>query len=114
MQQAEPAIGSILAFGEVRELLTPATEENGQMLYQRTTWQYDSVGNVVCECRHGGYWSKEGRLEKEEGADLKLQFYYDKRNRRIRVEDGLGAVNRFRYDVQGKLVYEEKSVFRSK
>ena len=80
------------------------------MLYERTTWQYDRCGNVLLEQRHGGYWDKNGVLVKEDGAGLALRFTYDSRNRRIRVEDGLGAVISCRYDVQGKLVYEEKAV----
>ena len=101
---------SYTAFGELKEKLTPALEEDGVMLYERTTWQYDRCGNVLLEQRHGGYWDKNGVLVKEDGAGLALRFTYDSRNRRIRVEDGLGAVISYRYDVQGKLVYEEKAV----
>ena len=101
---------SYTAFGELKEQLTPALEEDGVMLYERITWQYDRCGNVLLEQRHGGYWDKNGVLVKEDGAGLALRFTYDSRNRRIRVEDGLGAVISCRYDVQGKLVYEEKAV----
>lgn len=99
-----------IPFGEVRELLRPAMQLDGEMLYEKTTWQYDACGNLICEQRHGGYWDQESRLVKEEGFDLSLHFSYDKRNRRIRVEDGLGAVICYRYDVQGKLIYEEKAI----
>ena len=101
---------SYTAFGELKEQLKPALEKDGVMLYERTTWQYDRCGNVLLEQRHGGYWDKNGVLVKEDGAGLALRFTYDSRNRRIRVEDGLGAVISCRYDVQGKLVYEEKAV----
>ena len=101
---------SYTAFGELKEQLKPALKKDGVMLYERTTWQYDRCGNVLLEQRHGGYWDSNGVLVKEDGAGLALRFTYDSRNRRIRVEDGLGAVISCHYDVQGKLVYEEKAV----
>ena len=97
-------------YGELKELLRPVEMQDGEILYERTTWQYDSCGNVICEQRHGGYWNREGSLKKEEGTSLSLRFYYDKRNRRIRAEDGMGAVVYYRYDIQGKLIYEEQVI----
>ena len=97
-------------YGELKELLRPVEMQDGEILYERTTWQYDSCGNVICEQRHGGYWNREGSLKKEEDTSLSLRFFYDKRNRRIRAEDGMGAVVYYRYDVQGKLIYEEQVI----
>ena len=98
------------AYGELEELLRPAKEQDGEILYERTTWTYDLTGNLICEQRHGGYWSQESRLLETEGQGLTLCFFYDKRNRRIRAEDGTGAVVCWQYDVQGKPVREERAI----
>ena len=96
--------------GQLQELLEPADERDGEILYRRTAYEYDLNGNMVREQRCGGYWDRNGNLIMADGADLVLQFTYDKRNRRIRAEDGTGAVISCRYDVQGKPVYEERLV----
>ena len=96
--------------GHLQELLEPAGEQDGEILYQRTAYEYDLNGNMVKEQHCGGYWDRDGKLVQTDGAGLTLQFTYDRRNRRIRVEDGTGAAISYRYDVQGKLVHEERLV----
>lgn len=96
--------------GRLREMLQPAKEQEGEILYRRTAYEYDPNGNLTCERRYGGYWGRGGSMAMADGADLILRFAYDRRNRRIRVEDGTGAAICYRYDVQGKLVYEEQAV----
>lgn len=96
--------------GQLCEIYRPVKEKEQELLYQRTTYVYDANGNKISEQRLGGYWSLDGQLKEEEGNGLHLKFSYDKRDRLIRVEDGLGAVIRFRYDVQGKRIYEEKTI----
>lgn len=96
--------------GSLQELLQPTEEGDGEILYRRTAYDYDLNGNMVREQRCGGYWDRNGNLVKTDGADLILQFTYDKRDRRIRVEDGTGAAISYRYDVQGKPVHEERLI----
>jgi RHS repeat-associated protein len=96
--------------GQLCEIYRPVKEKDQELLYQRTTYAYDANGNKIGEQRLGGYWSLDGQLKEEEGNGLHLKFFYDKRDRLNRVEDGLGAVIRFRYDVQGKRIYEEKTI----
>ena len=96
--------------GQLQELLEPVDEQDEELLYRRTAYEYDLNGNMVKEQRCGGYWDRDGSLVKTDGADLTLQFTYDKRDRRTRVEDGTGAVISYRYDVQGKPVCEERLV----
>lgn len=96
--------------GRLQEILQPAMEREGEILYRRTAYEYDLSGNLTCERRYGGYWDRGGSMAMAEGPDLILRFAYDRRNRRIRVEDGTGAAVCYRYDVQGKLVYEEQAV----
>ncbi|MEY8356558.1 RHS repeat-associated core domain-containing protein [Lachnospiraceae bacterium 54-53] len=92
------------------EILRPAKEESGEVYYQKTTFSYDANGNRVEEHRLAGYWGLDGQLIEESGSGLCLKFSYDKRNRLTQAEDGLGAVIRFRYDADGKRIYEEKTV----
>ena len=96
--------------GQLQELLEPVDEQDGETLYRRTAYEYDLNGNMVKEQHCGGYWDRDGSLVKTDGADLTLQFTYDKRDRRTRVEDGTGAVISYRYDVQGKPVHEERLI----
>ena len=92
------------------QMLHPAKEEGTRTLYQRITFSYDENGNKKEEIRHGGYWDKEGKMISEEGTDLCLSFAYDSRNRLIDINDGLGAVVRYRYDVRGNRIYEERQI----
>lgn len=96
--------------GQLCEVYRPFKEKDQEILYQRTTYTYDANGNKTSEQRYGGYWSLDGHLKEEEGTGLHLKFSYDKRDRIIRVADGLGAVIQYRYDVQGKRIYEEKTI----
>lgn len=96
--------------GHLQELLQPMEEQEGEILYRKTIYDYDPNGNLIREQRCGGYWDRYGSMVKADGAGLVLQFAYDKRNRRIRVEDGTGAMVCYRYDVQGKLVFEERVI----
>jgi YD repeat-containing protein len=70
----------------------------------QTECTYDANGNKIGEQHYGGYWSLDGQLE-EEGNSFHLRFTYDKRDPLIRVEDGLGALLWFHYEVQGKRIY---------
>ncbi len=96
--------------GQLLETLRPAKEEEQEVLYQRTTYDYDANGNKISEYRRGGYWSLDGQQKENGGSELRLKYSYDQRDRLISVEDGLGAVIRFSYDVQGKKIYEEKAI----
>ncbi len=92
------------------EVMRPVEEKAGEVLYQRTTYLYNANGNKVEEHRHGGYWSGDGHLIEEDDQGLKLSFIYDKRDRLIQVKDGHGADIIYRYDIQGKRIYEEKVI----
>ena len=96
--------------GRLCETYRPVKENGQEVLYQRTVYTYDANGNKTGEQRYGGYWSLDGQLKEEEGKGLHLKFSYDQRDRLIRAEDGLGAVMQYRYDVQGKRIYEEKTI----
>lgn len=96
--------------GQLLEILRPAKEEEKEVLYQRTTYEYDANGNKISEYRRGGYWSPDGQQKEIGGSELHLKYTYDKRDRLICVEDGMGAVIRFSYDVQGKKICEEKVI----
>lgn len=96
--------------GQLCEVYRPFKEKDQEILYQRAAYTYDANGNKISEQRFGGYWSLDGQIREEGGNGLHLKFSYDKRDRLIRVEDGLGAVIQYRYDVQGKRIYEEKTI----
>ena len=92
------------------QVLRPAEEKDGRILYQKISFSYDENGNKTKEVRHGGYWNEEGNLAGKSGTDLCLTFVYDARNRLIRIKDGLGAAVRYCYDVKGNRIHEERQV----
>ena len=102
--------------GKLIQVLRPAEEKEGQVLYERISFKYYTSGTMVGtadlkeQIRHSGYWSREGKLVKEEGKDLTLQFTYDARNRLIKVEDNVGARIKYSYDVKGNRTCEEKQI----
>jgi len=77
-----------------------------QILYQRISFSYDENGNKTKGVRHGG----EGVLTEKSGTDLCLTFVYNARNRRIRIEEGLGAAVRYCYDARGNRIHEERQI----
>lgn len=96
--------------GNLIQSFAPAKEEEGEVLYQKTTYAYDENGNRIKEHRRSGYWDRKDKLRQEDGTGLRLIFTYDSQNRLVRVEDGLGAVITYRYNVQGNRIYEEKAI----
>ncbi|MFT4104627.1 MAG: DUF6531 domain-containing protein, partial [Lacrimispora sp.] len=94
----------------VTRILIPAEEEEGETLYQKVTLSYDENGNKKKEVRHGGFWNVEGAFIFGEEEELCLSFFYDSRNRLIKVTDGLGAAIEYRYDVRGNRIYEERKI----
>jgi len=73
------------------QVLRPAEEKEGRILYQKISFSYDENGNKTKEVRHGGYWNEEGNLAEKSGTDLCLTFVYKARNRLIRIEAGPGG-----------------------
>ena len=88
------------------QVLRPAEEKEGRILYQKISFSYDENGNKTKEVRHGGYWNEEGILAEKNGTDLCLTFVYNTRNHLIRIEDGLGAVMRYHYDEKYQVLRE--------
>ncbi len=77
-------------------------DEQGEILYCLTTYQYDDMGNVIEEKRYLDYQNADSAY----GKTNHIRYEYDCSNRLAGAKDSTGAELKYEYDKAGRRIKE--------
>lgn len=98
------------AAGYLLEKREPVSMEGNQIRYRLTAFEYDLAGNRTKERRSNDYVTKTGYPANY----LDISFFYDARNRLVKVTDSLGAAMEYTYDCLNNRTSEKARINETK
>ena len=92
--------------GNIIEKKEPLKEENQEVLYRQTKYEYDLIGRIKKEYRSKEYVTKDGDAEEYNI----IKTYYNKNNKITKIKDTSGACIQYKYNNQSQLIEEKTKI----